>query len=95
MKCGGKCENVKLQMGDYFLKTRIFTFKMGNCDIVLGVIRLRTLGPITMYVLELYMRFKKNEHFYTLKGIKVGSPKIVSSHSVEKLLKKGRSCITS
>jgi hypothetical protein len=21
MKCGGKCENVKLQMGDYFLKT--------------------------------------------------------------------------
>ena len=48
MKCGGRCENVKLQMGDYHLKTCMFAIDMGGCDIVLGAEWLRTLGPITM-----------------------------------------------
>jgi hypothetical protein len=30
MKCGGPCENVKLRMGDYSLKTHIFTIEMGG-----------------------------------------------------------------
>jgi len=37
MKCGDHCENVKLQMGDYTLKTHMFSIAMGGCDIVLGV----------------------------------------------------------
>jgi hypothetical protein len=37
MKCGGKCENVKLQMGDYLLKSNMFSIEMGGCDVVLGV----------------------------------------------------------
>jgi hypothetical protein len=37
MKCGGCCENVRLQMSDYSLKTHMFSIKMGGCDIVLGV----------------------------------------------------------
>ena len=48
MKCEGCCENVKLQMGDYQLKTHMFSIHMGGCDIFLGVEWLRTLGPITM-----------------------------------------------
>ena len=48
MKCGGRCENVKLQMGNYNLKNHMFSITMGGCDIVLGVEWLRTLGPITM-----------------------------------------------
>jgi hypothetical protein len=88
MKCGGQCENVKLQMGDYSLKTHMFSIEMGGCDIVLGVEWLRTLGPITMDFLELYMSFKKDGHSYTLKGLKVGSLEIVSSHHMEKLLKR-------
>ena len=32
MKCGGHCENVKLQMGDYHLKTRMFAINMCGCD---------------------------------------------------------------
>jgi hypothetical protein len=48
MKCGGRCENVKLQMGDYHLKTHMFFISMGGCDIFLGVEFLRTLGPITI-----------------------------------------------
>lgn len=36
MKCGGHCDNVKLQLGDYHLKTHMFTIDMVGCDIVLG-----------------------------------------------------------
>jgi hypothetical protein len=37
MKCGGRCENVRLQIGDYHLKYHMFYIGMGSCDIVLGV----------------------------------------------------------
>jgi hypothetical protein len=36
MKCGGHCENVHLQIGDYHLKSHMFAINMGSCDIVLG-----------------------------------------------------------
>jgi hypothetical protein len=52
-KCGGWCENVKLQMGEYSLNTHMFAIEMGNCDIILGVECLRTSGPMTMHFLEL------------------------------------------
>jgi hypothetical protein len=44
MKCGGHCENVCLQIGDYSLKSHMFSIEMGGCDIVLGVEWLHTLG---------------------------------------------------
>eukprot|EP00253_Pinus_taeda_P025407 PITA_25407 len=89
MKCEGHCENVKLQMGDYQLKTHMFAIHMGGCNIVLGAEWLRTLGPITMDFQELYMSFKQNNHTHTLRGLQVGAPSIISSHRMEKLLKKG------
>jgi hypothetical protein len=46
MKCGGRCENVCLQIGDYHLKSHMFAIDMGGCDIVLGADWLRTLGPV-------------------------------------------------
>jgi hypothetical protein len=49
MKCGGRCENVYLQIGDYHLKSHMFSIDMGSCEIVLGAEWLRTLGPILMY----------------------------------------------
>jgi hypothetical protein len=36
IKCGGHCENVHLQIGDYHLKSHMFSIDMGGCDIVLG-----------------------------------------------------------
>jgi hypothetical protein len=45
MKCGGKCENVKLQMGDYFLKSNMFSIEMGGCDVVLGARMVVNIGP--------------------------------------------------
>ena len=35
-KCSGKCENEKLQMGDYLLKYFMFSIGMGGCDVILG-----------------------------------------------------------
>jgi hypothetical protein len=65
MKCGGRCENVKLQMGDYHLKTHMFSIAMGGCDIVLSVEWLRIPGPIIMDYQELYMSFTQEAHNYT------------------------------
>eukprot|EP00253_Pinus_taeda_P022340 PITA_22340 len=88
-KCEGRCENVKLQMGDYQLNTHMFSIHMGGCDIVLSAEWLRTLGPITMDFQELYMSFKHNNSTHTLCGLQAGAPSIISSHRMEKLLKKG------
>eukprot|EP00253_Pinus_taeda_P013335 PITA_13335 len=89
IKCEGRCENVKLQMGDYQLKTHMFSIHMGGCDIVLGAEWLRTLAPITMDFQELYMSFKQNNSTHALRGLQAGAPSVISSHRMEKLLKKG------
>jgi hypothetical protein len=48
MKCGGPCKNVHRQIGQYHLKSHVFSIDMGACNIVLSVERLCTLGPINM-----------------------------------------------
>eukprot|EP00253_Pinus_taeda_P036679 PITA_36679 len=89
LKIRGRRENVKLQMGDYQMKTHMFAIHMGGCEIVLGAEWLRTLGPITMDFQELYMSFKQNNSTHTLRGLQAGAPSIISLHKMEKLLKKG------
>jgi hypothetical protein len=91
MKCGGRCENVCLQIGDYHLKSHMFVTDMGGCDIVLGADWLRTLGPILMDFQNLTMQFDHRGHQYKFQGITSSSPEVINSHSMEKLLKKGHS----
>jgi hypothetical protein len=91
MKCGGSCENVCLQIGDYHLKSHMFSIDMGGCDNVLGEDWLRTLGPILRDFKDLTMQFDQEGHEYKFQGIIVGSPEIISSHRMENLLKKGQS----
>jgi hypothetical protein len=93
MKCGGRCDNVRLQIGDYHLKYHMFAIDMGGCDIVLGANWLRTLGPILMDFKELTMQFNQEGHQYKFQGITVGSPEIISYHRMEKLLKKAHSSV--
>jgi hypothetical protein len=57
MKFGGRCENVHLQIGDYHLKSNMFSIDLGGCDIVLGADWIRNLGPILMDFKELTMKF--------------------------------------
>jgi hypothetical protein len=95
MKFGGRCENGCLHIGDYHLKYHMFAIDMGGCDIVLGADWLRTLGPILMDFEELTMQFNQEGHQYNIQGITTGSPEIISSHRMEKLLKKGHSGVIS
>jgi len=53
IKCGNNCENVKHQMGDYFLTTCVFSMETYRHVIVWVVKWLRTLVAITMELLEL------------------------------------------
>jgi hypothetical protein len=93
MKCGGRCENVCLQIGEYHQKYHMFSIEMGGSDIVLGVEWLMNLGPILMDFKELTMKFDQEVQQYKFQGITIGSPKIISSHRMEKLLKKNHSGI--
>jgi hypothetical protein len=36
MKCGRRCENMKLQMGENHLKNHMFATEMGGFDVVMG-----------------------------------------------------------
>ena len=58
---------------------------------MLGVDWLRTLGPILMDFKDLTMQFNQEGHQYKFQGITASSPEIISSHRMEKLLKKGHS----
>ena len=71
----------------------MFSIDMGSCDIVLGADWLRTLGPILMDFKELTMQFDEEGHQYKFQGITASSLEIISSHRMEKLLKKGHSSV--
>jgi hypothetical protein len=95
MKCGGRCENFYLQIGDHHLKSHMFSIDMGSCDILLGANWLMTLGPIIMDFKELTMEFDQEGHQYRFQGIIVGSPDIISSHCMQNMLKKDHSGVIS
>ena len=73
----------------------MFTIDMHGCDIVLGDEWLCTLGMVTMHFKELYMSFLKDPDTHMLQDINARPPKIISSHHMEKILKKGHSWIIS
>jgi hypothetical protein len=94
MKCGGRCENMRLQIGQYHLKCHMFSIDMGGCEIVLGAEWLHTLCPILMDSKDLTMQFQQEGQQYKFQQYKfqqitTGSPEIISSHHMEKILKKG------
>jgi hypothetical protein len=89
IKYGGRFENACLQIGQYNLKPHMFSIDMGGCDIALDIEWLCTLGPITMDFKKLTMQFQHEGQQYKFQGITIGSPEIISSHRMEKLLKKG------
>jgi hypothetical protein len=71
----------------------MFSINMGVCDIMLGAEWIRTLGPILMDFKALTMQFDQEGQQYKFQGIILGSPEIISSHRMEKLLKKVHSSV--
>lgn len=86
--CKGTCQNVKLSMGQYTLKSDMYILPLEGCDIVLGIQWLRTLGTIQWNFAELWMTFKISKQEHTLIGLQVGPSQIVISHCMEKILQK-------
>jgi hypothetical protein len=76
----GCCENMCLQIGDYSLKSHMFSIEMGGCDIVLGVEWLCTLGHRHHGFQGVIHELPAVGHCYTFQGITTGYLKIVSSH---------------
>jgi hypothetical protein len=66
---------------------------MGDCDIVLGAKWLHIIGPIIMDFKDLTMQFQQESQQYKFQGITIGSPEIIHSRRMEKILKKGHSGI--
>jgi hypothetical protein len=75
VKCGGCCEKVHLQIGQYHLKYHMFSIDMGGCDIVLGVEWLHTLVPILMDFKELTMQFQQEGQQYKFQFIQQTPPR--------------------
>jgi hypothetical protein len=71
----------------------IYLLSTWTVVIVLGVDWLRTFGPIHMDFKELTMQFNHEGHKYKFQGITTSSPEIISSHRMEKMLKKGHSSV--
>jgi hypothetical protein len=88
MKCGGCCENVQLQIGQYHLKCHMFFIDMGGCDIVLDAEWLHTLIPILMGFKELTMQFQQEGQYYKFQVFIASSPDIIGSHRMDNLFKK-------
>ena len=88
LPCKGKCRNVCISIGDYKLRSDMFSFPLGGCDVVLGTQCLRTLGPILWDFVELWMHFSVSGKKHTLKGLQPGSLSIIILHRMENILKK-------
>ena len=62
---------------------------MGGVDVVLGFQWLQSLGTVAFKFLELFMKFTLDGREFEIRGI-IGKPsKLISSHIMTKLLKKG------
>ena len=82
----GKYHNINLSMGGYVLKFPVIAIPMGGVDVVLGVQWLQSLGTISFNFQELFMKFFWEGKEFELMGIEGKPCKIISSHSMTKLL---------
>ena len=89
INCSGKCHKITLTMGEYVLNIPILAIPMGGVDVVLGVQWLQSLGTVAFNFLELFMKFSLDGKEFELRGITGKPSKLIRSHGMTKLLKKG------
>ena len=85
----GKCHKVKLQIQDYNLESEFYAVPFGGVDAVLGIQWLQTLGTYSTNHQEHFIKFKWQGERYKLYGFQPPRMQIVSSHKMEKLIRKG------
>ena len=78
----GKCHKVKLQMQEYNLESYFFVVPLGGFDVVLGIQWLQTLGTYSAN----HHVFEKTHKLY---GFQPPQTQLVTSHEMERLIRKG------
>ena len=58
LPCKGKCHNVHISMGDYNLRSDMFSLPLGECDVVLGAQWLHTLRLVLWILLNFGCSFQ-------------------------------------
>ena len=65
LPCKVKCRSVCISIGDYNLRSNMFSIPLGGCSVISGAQWLHTLGPILWDFAEIWMYFlanRKNTH---------------------------------
>jgi hypothetical protein len=88
INCPGKCRSIKLNMEEYFLDSPMISIQMGGVDVGLGVQWLQSLGIVAFDFQNIFMRFSSNRKEIELRVIQGKPSKVISSNSMENLLKK-------
>jgi hypothetical protein len=90
INCLEKCNKINLTMGEYLMNSPMISIPMGGVDVVLGIQLLQSLGTMDFNFQELFMKFSLEGKEIELRGITWKPGKVISSHGMTKLLKKGR-----
>jgi hypothetical protein len=76
----GKCESIKLNMGEYFLDIPMISIQMGGTDVVLGVELLQSLGIVSLNFQYIFKSFFSDDKEIDLRGIQ-GNPSKVTRYN--------------
>ena len=93
MACGAICKGLKWTLQGTTFVTDVLLLLLGNCDMVLGIQWLETLGEIKWDFRELRMEFKIQGRKHVLRGsTSQVDLKIVDSKQMNKLLTSSSEC---
>lgn len=70
MHSEGYCYNIAFKIQDTHFYSPFYLLQFGGCDVVVGVNRLNTLGPIIWDFANLYMKFGIRGYIKELKALK-------------------------
>ena len=85
----GKCHKVKSQMQEYNLESNFFAVPLGVLDIVLGIQWLQKLVTYFGNHQEHFIKFKWLGKNYKLFDFQPPQTQLVTSHQMERLIRKG------
>ena len=85
----GKCNKIKLIMGEYVMNSPMIAIPMGGADVVLGIQSLQSLRIVAFNFQERFMKFSLEGKEIELRGITQKPSKVISSNGMKKLLKEG------
>lgn len=86
LECGEKCSHFKWMMQGVWFNAEVLVLPLENCDMVLGVQWLATLGNINWNFADMTMQFKVQGKTYTLKGIETNGLGLCSAEKMHILV---------